>query len=78
LPHFGENVKLWAKTCRDDNPGPSFSYNYSTCFGFTQPTEVDWTDFGVDLASIPVAGAGIGESGVDVVNIAFANPNEDL
>jgi len=53
----------------------SFPYDYSTCLSHTDAQEVDWSDFGVDLSSIPIAGGDAGENGVNVVNIAFANPD---
>ena len=51
----------------------SLPYNYSTCFG-SDPMEVDYSDFGVDLATIPIKGGPSG-TGVNVVNIAFADPD---
>ena len=53
----------------------SAAYNYTTCYSHTDPFEVDFSDFGVDLSSVPVAG---GQLGVNIVNIAFASPNLDL
>ena len=55
----------------------SFPYDYLTCLGHTDPQEVDLSDFGVDLSTIPVAKADVGQNGVNVVNIAFANPDFD-
>ena len=56
----------------------SAPYNYNSCYSHTDPLEIDTSDFGVDLASIPVSGGQSGERGVNVVNIAFAGPDFDM
>ena len=55
----------------------SLPYNYSTCYTHTQPMEVDYSDFGVDLSTVPIAGDQFG-NGVNVVNIAFASTDSDM
>jgi hypothetical protein len=49
----------------------SFPYNYNTCYSHDSPIEIDLSDFGVDLGSIPIV-SGTSDRGVNVVNIAFA------
>ena len=54
----------------------SFPYNYNTCFNHDDPMQVDFSDYGVDLGSIPIVGSDFSDRGVNVVNIAFASGYE--